>query len=178
MSSPVITGESSSMALGSSSRSTTLGIAPPPSPLRPLLGNSARNMGGTGIPSSPTFIPSSHPGCVMCGLVASAASQSAQMDEGRTPTSATFPDQYSSSGGSSRRAGGFGAARVGERDIIFRDREITVYPAMGKERLCSDGRHLIIVLNQHVESVYHLVCHPLVPFTERPCGNVRELTLR
>jgi hypothetical protein len=46
---------------------------------------------------------------------------------------------------------------VGGRDIVYHDDEITVYPAVGKERLCSDGRHLVVVLNRHIESVYDLV---------------------
>jgi hypothetical protein len=46
---------------------------------------------------------------------------------------------------------------VGGRDILYHDEEITVYPAVGKERLCSDGRHLVVVVNRHLESVYDLV---------------------
>lgn len=47
---------------------------------------------------------------------------------------------------------------------MFHDDEITVYAAAAKERLCSDGRHLIVVMNRHVERVYDLVsglevCH-------------------
>jgi hypothetical protein len=138
-------------------------LQPPPSPSRPLLPQ-----------MTPTthYTPPSHPGCVLCGLVASAASQSnsrnsiSASDDGQAPAprSATptlsplsreFPAPPASPGfgdSSSSRV-----VRVGEREIVYRDREITVYPAVGKERLCSDGRHLIIVINQHVESVNHLV---------------------
>ncbi|KLT42784.1 hypothetical protein CC85DRAFT_73620 [Cutaneotrichosporon oleaginosum] len=46
---------------------------------------------------------------------------------------------------------------IGNHRIIYRDDDITVYPAEGKEALCADGRHLIIVLNRHLLSVYDLV---------------------
>lgn len=45
---------------------------------------------------------------------------------------------------------------VNGREIIFHDNDITVYAPEGKERLCPEGRHLIIVLNRHLESVYDL----------------------
>jgi hypothetical protein len=136
-------------------------LQPPPSPSRPLLPLMS--------PSTP-HVPPTHPGCVLCGLVASAASQShsrssiSQSDDGQSstsrsatptlsPTTRETPVRPSSPGfpDSGR------IVRIGEREIVYRDQDITVYPAVGKERLCSDGRHLIIVLNQHVESVYHLV---------------------
>lgn len=140
-------------------------LQPPPSPSRPLLSPATPTM-----PDSAPYVPPSHPGCVLCGLVASAASQSqsrwsiSQKDDGRPSTSRSAtptlsptmrdPPARSSSPGfpDSGRI-----VRVGEREIVYRDQDITVYPAVGKERLCSDGRHLIIVVNQHVESVYHLV---------------------
>lgn len=43
------------------------------------------------------------------------------------------------------------------REVVYWDEEITVYRAAGKERLCSDGRHLIVAMNRHVEGVYDLV---------------------
>jgi hypothetical protein len=46
---------------------------------------------------------------------------------------------------------------VGGREIVYHDEEITVYPAVGKERLCSEGRHLVVMVNRHIESVYDLV---------------------
>ncbi|WVQ82292.1 hypothetical protein IAT38_004420 [Cryptococcus sp. DSM 104549] len=52
--------------------------------------------------------------------------------------------------------GGGGGNRVGGREVVYQDREITVLRAEGKERLCADGRHLIVVLNEHMESVYDL----------------------
>lgn len=46
---------------------------------------------------------------------------------------------------------------IGNHRIIYRDDDVTIYPAEGKEALCRDGRHLIIVLNRHLSSVYDLV---------------------
>ena len=43
------------------------------------------------------------------------------------------------------------------REILYHDESITVFPARGKETLCKDGRHLIIVVNRHLESIYELV---------------------
>jgi len=45
---------------------------------------------------------------------------------------------------------------VGGREIVYHDSDITVYPASGKERLCSDGRHLIVVVNRHLQTVYEM----------------------
>jgi hypothetical protein len=103
-------------------------------------------------------MPPTHPGCVLCGLVASAASQSRSSFESTgsgpgtprpgspilSPREVTLPSMGRT-------------VRIGEREIVYRDQDITVFPAIGKERLCSDGRHLIVVMNQHVESVYQLV---------------------
>jgi hypothetical protein len=49
-------------------------------------------------------------------------------------------------------------------EVVFRDNDITVYVAQDKERLCSGGRHLIIILNRHLESVYDLVGVSVRPF--------------
>lgn len=52
---------------------------------------------------------------------------------------------------------------MGGREIVYHDKDITVYKAEGKERLCQDGRHIIIVVNEHLQSVYEFVslfsCH-------------------
>lgn len=40
---------------------------------------------------------------------------------------------------------------------MYNDEEITIYRARGKERLTAEGKHLIVVMNRHVESVYDLV---------------------
>jgi hypothetical protein len=104
-------------------------------------------------------MPPTHPGCVLCGLVASAASQSRSSFDSNSgsgsgtprPGSPALSLREGSSSGMGR------TVRIGEREIVYRDQDITVFPAIGKERLCSDGRHLIVVMNQHVESVYELV---------------------
>jgi hypothetical protein len=142
-------------SIASSSR-----LQPPPSPRRPLLPEMPIT------PNSPSFTLPTHPGCVLCGLVASAASQSRSSFDSTSgsgtprPGSPAFSplapgheSDYSTPVPGSRRT-----VRIGEREIVYRDQDITVFPAIGKERLCSDGRHLIIVMNQHVESVYNLVC--------------------
>jgi hypothetical protein len=147
-------------------------LQPPPSPQRPLLPLMPT--------STPTpYVPPTHPGCVLCGLVASAASQSrtrssfSHSDDGSTSStpragsparspvrSQPMIPSTSASASASGSAMGLGlgqTVKVGDREIVYRDQDITVFPAIGKERLCSDGRHLIIVMNQHVESVYNLV---------------------
>ncbi|KAL1413635.1 hypothetical protein Q8F55_001413 [Vanrija albida] len=43
---------------------------------------------------------------------------------------------------------------VSGRQIVYRDDDITVFPADNADALCAGGRHLIIVLNRHVTSVY------------------------
>jgi hypothetical protein len=155
----------------------------PPSPRRPLLPEMPI--------ASPSYIKPIHPGCVLCGLVASAAGQSqsrtsfSQSDDGlgsaggmtprngsptmspvvseRQSSSSFLRTSYPTAGSGATAGPGPSLGRsvkVGEREIIYRDQDITVFPAIGKERLCSDGRHLIIVMNQHVESVYNLVSRP------------------
>jgi hypothetical protein len=48
-------------------------------------------------------------------------------------------------------------SKVKGRDVIHADDQITVYEAQGKERLTRPGKHLIVVINIHAESVYQLV---------------------
>ena len=50
-----------------------------------------------------------------------------------------------------------GKVTVEGREIVHHDEEITVYLATGKESLCDGGRHLIVVVNYHLESVYDFV---------------------
>jgi len=134
-------------------------LQPPQSPQLPLLPEMPTT------PSSPSFSTPIHPGCVLCGLVASAASQSRSsfdsMSGPGTPRAAS-PVDFGRGEGSNMGPGMGRTVRIGEREIIYRDQDITVFPAIGKERLCSEGRHLIVVMNQHVESVYNLVCHFLL----------------
>ncbi|ODN79840.1 hypothetical protein L202_03734 [Cryptococcus amylolentus CBS 6039] len=114
-----------------------------------------------------------HPGCVLCGLVRSCGSNppspilspqhdtSLMASSSQTPITAgsfsqsPYPLPFDRGGASSpspdgRRTGN----RVGGRDIVYGDKDITIYKAEGKERLCQDGRHLIIVVNEHLQSVY------------------------
>jgi hypothetical protein len=127
-------------------------LQPPPSPRRPLLPELPLT------PTSPSFMPPTHPGCVLCGLVASAASQSrSSFDSTGSGSGTPRPGSPALSLREGSLPGMGRTVRIGEREIVYRDQDITVFPAIGKERLCSDGRHLIVVMNQHVESVYELV---------------------
>lgn len=65
-------------------------------------------------------------------------------------SSGVFPEQEIGSTGAA-------AFQAAGREIVYHDRELTVYLASGKERLCPDGRHLVMVMNRHVERVYDLV---------------------
>ena len=49
---------------------------------------------------------------------------------------------------------------VSGREVVYLDEEITVYKANGKERLCAEGKHLMVVINRHVERIYDLVSVP------------------
>lgn len=162
-----------------------------PSPHSPLLRMPSRHNSL----NSTTYDPPSpiHAGCVLCGMVASAASQS--MNPGITssptmspmdsflplplpsPVRAATPDlqRGAGAGPSSQPYGArsispspLAAPRliprqpppeiiIGNHRIIYRDDDVTIYPAEGKEALCPDGRHLIVVLNRHLTSVYELV---------------------
>lgn len=126
----------------------------------------------------PPVMTAVHPGCVLCGIVASAASHSSSMSSApqspispsislSTPVRAATPDLQRGQRpngppiepyappvppGQSNRV-----INVGPHQVIYRDDFITVYPAEGKESLCPEGRHLIIILNQHLTNVYDLV---------------------
>lgn len=119
-----------------------------------------------------------HPGCVLCGIVATAASQSSLSNsDPHSPTSSTTPlptpvraatpdlqrgqrptgppvEPYAPPVPASESSR---VLNVSGHKVIYRDDIVTVYPAEGKEALCPDGRHLILVLNQHVTNVYNLV---------------------
>lgn len=45
------------------------------------------------------------------------------------------------------------------RELVYRDREVTVWTARREkgEALASNGRHLVVAFNAHVESIYELV---------------------
>jgi hypothetical protein len=120
---------------------------------------------------------------VLCGYVASAAAQFGNA----TPTSPTtpipLPDPVRAVTPDVERRGGAGPSTqsyvspvtrrvpppspglqspsrdvvVAGHRIIYHDPLLTVYPAEGKEALCANGRHLVIILNHHLTSVYSLV---------------------
>ncbi|TXT15571.1 hypothetical protein VHUM_00074 [Vanrija humicola] len=134
-----------------------------------------------------------HPGCVLCGIVATAGSQThfsspPRYNNGSAPTSpidtriplaparAASPDIYRPGTPDLLRGGqplrpavpGSGSPPNGRstvtqdvyvsgRHIIYRDDDITVFPADEADALCAGGRHLTIVLNRHLTSVYEFV---------------------
>lgn len=126
----------------------------------------------------PPVMAAVHPGCVLCGIVATAASHSSSVGSApqspisssvslSTPLRAATPDlqrgQRPTGPPTEPYAPPVPASasnrviNVGPHKVIYRDDLLTVYPAEGKEALCPEGRHLIIVLNQHLTSVYDLV---------------------
>ena len=110
-----------------------------------------------------------HPGCVLCSLVASASFSLVQPEttpsEYPEPSSelpgmfrtALTAEQYPQPRPSDLSPPEGGKAMVLGREILYHDKDITIYPARGKERLCTGGRHLMVVVNRHLESVYDLV---------------------
>ncbi|WVR06982.1 hypothetical protein IAU60_004019 [Kwoniella sp. DSM 27419] len=108
--------------------------------------------------------PPGHPGCVLCSLVASTSTRrgSRTVSPGHSPsvTNTLLPrpasaDPYSQpfeAGPSSPIT----SASSSGKEVVFQDSELTIYKAEGKEKLCSGGKHLIVVINKHVESVYEL----------------------
>ncbi|WWC94100.1 hypothetical protein V866_000938 [Kwoniella sp. B9012] len=104
------------------------------------------------VPTTP-----SHPGCVLCSLVASTSDQ-LQNQSSNSPSARTAllpPGERSSSPSPllARRRSGTSVNTNG-KEVVYQDSQVTVYKAEGKERLCSDGKHLVVVLNKHVENVY------------------------
>lgn len=119
-----------------------------------------------------------HPGCTLCSIVSALPDYRSPYDGatgGQGSDSAVSPTTHTSFLASqpsspavspiysatdtprSDRPNGDGAVLVAGREVLYWDDEITVLRASGKERLCGDGRHLIVVLNRHVQSVYDLV---------------------
>lgn len=119
-----------------------------------------------------------HPGCVLCGLVRSCGSNPsspALPPQGSTtplPSSSRAPSlaaSFADSGAhlpyhhpfertqSPAPEGWRTGSRVGGREVVYHDKDITVYKAEGNERLCQDGRHIIVVVNEHLQSVYEFV---------------------
>ena len=123
--------------------------------------------------SGPSRQPTTgHPGCVLCSLVASASSTfshtalSPSTSPQPSPINASthlYPHASLSAGTRQKPPSSWtsvldgGKATAEGREIVYHDQEITVYPATGKESLCDGGRHLIVVVNDHLESVYDFV---------------------
>ena len=78
-------------------------------------------------------IPSRHASCELCAIVEQCRLEGA----GRTSS--------------------WERRKVKGRDVVFADERITVYEAQGKERVTRPGRHLMLVINIHAESVYQFV---------------------
>lgn len=119
-----------------------------------------------------------HPGCTLCSIVSAVADtqsiptqSSGGIDRARSPSPSptatttflppsnqtpTSPNgvAYPQPGALPRGS----SLQVLGREIVYFDEEITIYKALGKERLCAEGRHLVVVLNRHLESIYELVC--------------------
>ncbi|OCF40344.1 hypothetical protein I317_05846 [Kwoniella heveanensis CBS 569] len=129
--------------------------------------------------SQPMYPSISHPGCVLCSLVSSArVSYSAGISRSPAPSPSTatsllpnvgpggsggadpYPQPFgrrsSSFAPSATGGNGMGSVDTGGKEVVFQDGNITIYRAEGKERLCSGGKHLIVVINRHLESVYGL----------------------
>nr|ODN88297.1 hypothetical protein L203_02906 [Cryptococcus depauperatus CBS 7841] len=126
---------------------------------------------------------STHPGCVLCGLVrscqgssssptpssqdpystphtpmtASPTTETSLTDDGtilQSPHCHPFEPRSPSQAPIPVPSGRRGGRRVGGRDIIYHDKDITVYRAENNERLCDGNKHIIIVVNEHLQSVY------------------------
>ncbi|WWD17357.1 hypothetical protein CI109_101798 [Kwoniella shandongensis] len=111
----------------------------------------------------------SHPGCVLCSRIRFSASrsQAASPAASPSPRTAFLP---STSGREAEYHQPFESARSlspapvvqprsgesGNTEYVYQDRDVTAFRAEGKERLCSNGKHLIIAINRHVENVYDL----------------------
>ncbi|KAI9639445.1 uncharacterized protein MKK02DRAFT_39742 [Dioszegia hungarica] len=83
----------------------------------------------------------------------STASSSSSFPSHTRPQGYAQPVQQASGGSSSSNASPIGQT-INGREILYHDPDITVYPAAGAERLRSEGKHLVIVVNTHAESVY------------------------
>lgn len=86
----------------------------------------------------------------------STASSSSSFPSHTRPQGYAQPVQQASGGSSSSNASPIGQT-INGREILYHDPDITVYPAAGAERLRSEGKHLVIVVNTHAESVYEFV---------------------
>ncbi|ORX36737.1 hypothetical protein BD324DRAFT_626988 [Kockovaella imperatae] len=135
--------------------------------------------GGNSRPFRGGLNPYFHPGCTLCSLIVSLPSDpldprtsssresSEEAGEGGATAGPSRPNRFLSAGmmdssegpDSLRRSSSLdstGRLVIGGKHVLYFDQDITVYVAAGKERLCAEGKHLVVVLNRHVESVYDL----------------------
>jgi len=146
----------------------------------PRSSTSARRITDLAYPTpSSSSASARHPGCVLCSIVAQASSTMAPQElspsaQDLSPSASPLPSPNPDTAFFNPYAiarypqpvttgADGGKTTVTGREILYQDAEITVYPARGKERLCSGGRHLIVVLNRHLESVYDFVSPSRAP---------------
>ncbi|KAL7421748.1 hypothetical protein Q5752_003519 [Cryptotrichosporon argae] len=138
--------------------------SPSPTPYRstfPLLADRAATPSTPTTPTTPlpparyarTSMPRLplHAGCVVCGIVASAAST---LPASPGVPASSLPDSAAHAGPSSHTPTPRGSTLVGARQVVYHDADITAYPAEGRERLAE--RHIVVALSRHVQTVYEL----------------------
>lgn len=150
---------------------------------RPLLSSRRTSSTSTGANAPP--IPSRHAQCELCALVAEARRAfgynrgQTEMENEAGPSgihqqSARAPPYLGPQQGS-LRSGRSGTGRnlrhVQGRDILYHDEDITAFAAQGNECLVPEGKHVIVVINQHAESVYQLVS----PLSLSVCSKQRQV---
>lgn len=153
-------------------------------PSRPLLSTRASSGASSSVPPPSGKIPSRYSTCVLCGIVEQARRElgyrDLKGDKGKGKARADEALGSAGEGSSSTTSDtGFGAQMaypqpgmasqqpstsmqrtrhtIQGREVLYHDADITIYPAVGKERLVGDEKHLIVVINQHTESVYDFV---------------------
>ena len=111
----------------------------------------------------------SHPGCTLCSIVSALPNRDSPREQGASssPTTTTRLDpQYSGTTSTPNslnldtttgETGRGNSVVVDGREVVYWDEEITVMRAIGKERLCAEDCHLIIIVNQHLTNIYDLV---------------------
>jgi hypothetical protein len=98
-------------------------------------------------------------GCSLCTII-SKAREPIQSGSSSYSTSGSRTEQPSAGMGSEEYV------TVKEKKVVYLDKDITAWiaPQSTGEALASDGRHLVIAFNAHLESVYNLVS-PLYHFS-------------
>lgn len=106
-------------------------------------------------------------GCSLCTIISNAR-EPIQSSSSSYSTSGSRTEQPSAGIGSEEYV------TVKEKKVVYLDKDITAWiaPQSTGEALASDGRHLVIAFNAHLESVYNLVSilpllHPSLPSEPR-----------